>query len=375
MNRFVLVATLCVPVLLLNSASAAGLAPLVPEPVPGTLEVVAELDINPGNIAVTHDGRVFTTVHQFRRAPVQLIEITGFNQYKPWPNAAWNAGFGRGPEVFNSLLGIAIDHQGRLWVIDNGGGETNLPPKLLAFSLESGELVFRHDFPAETGPVGSFIQDLAVDDRNGWVYLADVGGVHEPAIVVVNLDTNRSRRFTASPALQAEDVDLVVENRILQMPDAQGELQPARLAINPITLSRDGETLFFGAMTGTTWYQVPTRLFREGTDDESIAAAIRPAGRKPVSDGAATDAEGNHYFTSLGANAIDVLRRDGSLLPLVQDERLLWPDALSFGESSWLYIAVNQLHRAPPLNGGEDRTLPPFRILRVWTGTKGREGC
>ncbi len=46
-------------------------------PAPGTLEVVAELPINPGNLAVTSDGRVFATVHQFRRADAQLIEITG----------------------------------------------------------------------------------------------------------------------------------------------------------------------------------------------------------------------------------------------------------------------------------------------------------
>jgi len=28
---------------------------------------------------------------------------------------------------------------------------------------------------------------------------------------------------------------------------------------------------------------------------------------------------------------------------LVQDDRLLWPDALSFGEPLWLYIAVTHL--------------------------------
>jgi sugar lactone lactonase YvrE len=190
----------------------------------------------------------------------------------------------------------------------------------------------------------------------------------------VDLDAGTSRRFTASPALQAEDVDLVVAGRVLGRDGADGGFQPARIAVNPITLSADGETLYFGAMNGETWYRLPTRLLREGADDATIAAAIERAGPKPVSDGASTDTAGNHYFTDLGSNAITVLRPDGGLTTLVRDDRLLWPDALSFGEPGWLYIAVNQLHLAPALNGGVEGAEPPFRILRVYTGASGIAG-
>jgi hypothetical protein len=134
------------------------------KPLPGTLETVAELPINPGNLAVTAEGRVFATVHQFRRADAQLIQITGLESYKPWPQGGWNGPFGSGPDVLNSPLGVAIDRKGRLWVIDNGLGDPPQPPKLLAFSLADGGLTFRYDFPSETGPVGSFLNDLAVDD-------------------------------------------------------------------------------------------------------------------------------------------------------------------------------------------------------------------
>ncbi len=213
-----------------------------------------------------------------------------------------------------------------------------------------------------------------MDDERGFVYIADVGGSHEPALVWVDLNTQRSRRFTASPSLRAEDVDLVVERRVIGFEGADGEFQPARIAVNPITLSADGETLYFGAMNGETWYRLPTQLLREGADDDQIAAAIERAGRKPFSDGASTDTEGNHFFTDLGNNAITILRPDGKVETLVRDDRLLWPDALSFGEPGWLYIAVNQLHRAPPLNGGIEGAELPFRILRVFTGTQGIAG-
>jgi len=354
------------------------LSPAAEAPAVGTLETVAELPINPGNLSVTEDGRVFATVHQFRPAEARLIEITGRDTYRPWPNAAWNAGFGSGPDVLNAPLGIQIDSKDRLWVIDNGLGPEPQAPKLIAFSLSTGEAVFRHNFPPETGPVGSFLNDLAVDAQRGFVYIADVGAntdsAIEPAIVVVDLAANRSRRFTASDTLAAEDVDLVVEGRVLGPRDADGKLDPARIALNPITLSADGETLYFGAMNGTNWYAVPARLLRDGADDETVAAAIQRVGPKPVSDGASTDKAGNHYFTDLGNNAITVLRADGNLETLVQDDRLLWPDALSFGEPGWLYIAVNQLHRSPPLNGGVETAEPPFRIMRVYAGSEGVPG-
>lgn len=334
----------------------------------GAIESVAELPINPGNAAVTAKGRVFATVHQFRRAEAQLIEITGPHSYRPWPDQAWNGAFGSGPDVLNSVLGIHIDHRGRLWVLDNGLGDPPQVPKLVAFALADGKPVFRYDFPPETGPVGSFLNDLAVDEARGFVYIADPGGSHEPALVVVDLNKRTSRRFSASPTLQAEDVDVVVDGRVLGPRGADGQVKPARVAVNPITLSADGETLYFGAMNGETWYRLPARLLREGADDATIAAAIAKAGRKPVSDGAATDAAGNHYFTDLNHNAIAVLHPDGRLETLVEDERLSWPDSLAFGEPGWLYIAVNQLQRAPPLNGGVDAGQPPYRIMRVYTG-------
>jgi len=340
----------------------------------GTLEVVAELDVTPGNVTVSRTGRIFATVHPFRPSTAQLIEVTGFNTYKPFPNASWNAKPGSGPDVINSGLGVLIDSRDRLWVIDSGAIEPAQTPKLLAFDINSGELVFRYDFPAETGPKGSFLQDLAVDADRGFVYIADIGGSHQPAIVTVDINNKTSRRFTAHPSLQAEDVNMVIDRKVVLFPDAKGDRKPARIGINPITLSADGQTLYYGAMTGKTWWKLPTVFLRRGMSDRAIAAAITKVGEKPISDGASTDALGNHFFTNLEKRAIDRLGRDGQLTQLVQDDRLDWPDNVRFGQDAWLYIAVNQLHRSPAFTGGKDQGQPPYRILRVWTGTSGRPG-
>jgi sugar lactone lactonase YvrE len=343
----------------------------------GQLEVVAELDITPGNVTVSRDGRMFASIHGMRRGPAQLIEIKpGRNNWESFPNQEWNEPPGSGPKVLNTAHGVAIDSQDRLWVIDHGNWMPNdaqpQQPKLLAFDINTRELVFRYDFPESTGPRGGIMQDLAVDAERGFVYIADCGS--RPAIVVVDVNANTSRRFENHPALNAEDVDLVVEDKRLMFSNADGVMQPASVPVNPITLSADGETLYFGAMSGKTWYFVPANLFREGAGDRKIGQAIAEVGPKPVSDGASTDAEGNHFFTNLEERSIDELTNDGELRQIVQDNRLLWPDNIRFGPDSWLYISVNQLHRTPFFTGKSDAGKPPYYIMRVWTGTQGQPG-
>jgi sugar lactone lactonase YvrE len=346
----------------------------------GTLEVLAELPIRPALVTVNRQGRIFATVHWFDRQEPQLIEITGRKEYKPYPNAKWNRGFGQGEDAFDQPLGILVDAKNRVWTVDCGIFPTledgqpplsNRSPRLLAFDTETGENVYNLALPKDTCPPGTYPQDLAIDEVNDFAYLADIGGNGKAAIVVINLQNNRVRRFEAHPSLSAENVDLMVEGKRLIFPDATGKFVPARIGINPITLSADNETLFFGAMCSLGWYSVSAQLFRDNADDSTIAAAIKRVANKPICDGVSTDAEGNHFLTNLGENAIDRIDAQGQLTRLVQDARLIWADGVRFGLDSWLYISVNQLNRSPLFSGAGEQGKPPYTIMRVWTGTKG----
>ena len=335
------------------------------EPEVGTLETVAELPIRPGNVTATQEGRVFATVHPFDPpSGLQLIEVTGKDSYQPWPGTEFQStAENRGEDRIDSPLGITQDRRGRLWITDMGLniGKT----RLWGFDIDSGKLVHKIELPAEVAPKGSFIQDLVVDSERGWIYLADI---NNPALLAVKIESGETRRFSGHPSLQSEPGAVM---RVGGKP-TQFEGGPARVGVNPIGLSADGETLYFGAMTGTHWYAVPTRLLREASDAE-IGAAIRTVGRKPISDGATTDDAGNHFFTNLNEDGVDWLPKGGKLQPLVRDPLLNWPDSVQFGDDSWLYISVNQLHRTAPFSGAGDQGKPPYRIMRVWTGTPGTQ--
>ena len=358
---------------------AAG-AMLACRPEPGTIEVYAELKENPGNLTVTAEGRVFASVHQFRPGSARVVEVSSDGSMKPYPDSRWNAlpsdGSTDFTNKFRSVLGLQVDQKNRLWILDNGLGEPAIAPRLFAFDLANNELVLTYEFSAEVAAPGSFLNDLAVDAERGYVYIADIGGGYQPGLVVVkmaDLAAVTGYRYTGAAAFEAENADVVVDGTAVKMGG-----QPARIGLNPITLSADGETLFFGAMSGTSYYGVATRELR------ATGAAVRDAqsltitrvGPKPVSDGASTDRSGRHYFTNLANNSIDVLETRGELRTLAKDDRLLnWPDALSFDGEGWLYVATNRLHLSPPLNGGtEGAPDGGFYIVRIATDARGVPG-
>ena len=329
-------------------------------PMAGQVEVIAELPIRPGNVAATEQGRVIATVHPLDKpSGVQLIEITGKQQYRAWPSPAFqNDGKHFTDDRIDSPLGIYRDRQSRIWIVDMGMhiGKT----RIWGFDIESGNLVKKIEIPQDIAPAGSFVQDLVVDDRNGWIYLADIAN---PGLIAISLATGQARRFGNHPSLQTEPgVNMIIDGKAIQFNG-----KPAEVAADPITLSADKETVYFGAMNGRSWYSVPARLFRDNASDTEIGQAIRKVGSKPISDGAAIDRFGNHFFTNLTEHGLDVLTTDGEVKPFVRDARLIWPDGIQFGSNEWLYISVNQLNTTPAFTGGLDEGKSPFHILRVKT--------
>ncbi|SOU87814.1 L-dopachrome tautomerase-related protein [Tenacibaculum dicentrarchi] len=322
------------------------------------VEVVSELNIRPGNVAINKNDRIFMTVHPLGNPQVQLVEITGKKTYKVFPNKELQNNTGKpNQNLFDTPLGLKIDEDNVLWVIDMG---LNLgKTRLWAFDIATGKEVYKYEFSKKIAPKGSFIQDLAIDKKNGWVYLADIAN---PGIIALNIKNKTVRRFS-DITVQAENIDMVIDKKIINFGG-----KPARVAINPITLSFDKETLYYGAMNGTTWYKVSAKLFRDKATDKIISKAIKVVGPKPISDGVATAKNGNHYMTNLQHGGIDVLTSTGELKPVVRNAKIDWPDNVALNNNGWIYIAVNQLYKTPAFTGGVDDGKAPYYILKAFVG-------
>lgn len=321
----------------------------------GSLEVVAELPIRPGDVAVSKSGRVFATIHSLGSRNLQLIEIKGNKKYEPFPNKSLQKN--KNPandQTLDSPLGLIFDKEDRLWVIDMGQelGKT----RLWCFDIDQKKVLRKIELPESVAPQGSFIQDVAIDLEHQWAYMADI---NNPGIIALDLATETARRFGGAKELKAEDVDMVIDGELIYFGG-----KPARVAVDPITISPDGNTVFFGAMNGTNWYSLDAKLFRDGASDESIQKSIVRVGPKPLSDGASSDGLGNHYFTNLTSHAITRLNPNGTLEHIVQDDRLMWPDNAYLAPDGSFYISVNQLNTTPAFTGGEDEGKPPYYIYR-----------
>lgn len=322
------------------------------------LEIVAEMPFRPGNVAVSATGEVFSTIHPLGNPSIQLVKVNPGNSYSAFPNASWQrkAETEATSKTFDTPLGIRVDSKNRVWIIDMGlnYGKT----RLFAFDAKTGKKVYENIFPESVAPKGSFIQDLVIDDKNGFVYLADISN---PGILVVNLANHHVRRLKSQPSFASEDLDIKIDGAIVNFGG-----KAARVAINPITLSSDNETLFFGAMNSKTWYKLNASLLRKGSSDDEIARSIQKESPKPISDGAATDTNGDHYFTNLNESGIDKWNAEmRTFEPVVRDARLNWPDNIALGPDGYIYVAVNQLHKTPAFTGTIDLGKAPYFIYKL----------
>lgn len=332
----------------------------------GKLEVFAELPkgVEVGNIAITGDGRIFCSIHKFYGSPTRAIEVLSGDRWQVYPNNDW----GKEPDAegfswsgLNNTLGIQSDGENILWFLDNPG--PNFPTgRLIGWDVEKETLHRVIYLPQPAIPESPFLNDLAVDPQHNAIYISDTASGADAAFIVVDLETGLARRvLQGHESVVAENIDMVIDDRVINL---QGE--PARIAINPITLDPANEWVYYGAMNGTSLYRIRTRdLLDVSLSDRDLGDRIERYGDKPISDGITVDNAGNVYITDITANAIGVTNSRGNYRILYWDDELLsWPDGFAVGPDGYIYGTVNQLHRSPPLNAGEDGSIAPYLVVR-----------
>lgn len=326
------------------------------------LQLVASLDQAPGNITVTPDQRIIFSLHQFF-APDWRVAEWSAGRLQAFPTPAVASGADRDVKL-HSVLGIQSDSKGVVWMLDNGlrGGAI---PKLVGWDSRKGKLQKLIFLPEPISRANSFVNDLAIDEARHQVYIADPAGGDNAALIVVDYRSGYARRVLQGHAsVVPEDLDLVIDDQAVEVMQPDGGLVRPRIGVNPIALDTRGEWLYYGPMHGTSLYRVRvTDLLDENLTAEALAGKVERYGRKPICDGISIDSDDNVYVTDIGNNAIGVIDPSREYRILIQDPRLSWPDAFSFGPDGRLYTVTNQLHRSATLHAGEQSAVPPFHIF------------
>lgn len=328
-------------------------------------EIVAKLDVGPGNITVTPTGKILVSLHQFYGHPLRVVHIQDHGQLVPFATAA----------NLNAVLGLQADATGVVWLLDNAmrGGKNR---RLVAWDATEDRLVADIDLSDVTTDQ-SFLNDLAVDAVSNTVYIADPAAGADAAIIVVDVSQGTARRvLQGHKSVIPEDVDLVIDGSAVRiMKDDGSEIRP-RVGINPIAIDKDGEWLYYGPMHGHSMYRIRTADIRDAAlTPDALAVRVERWSDKPICDGISIDNAGNIYLGDLANNAIGIIGADRQYHIWLADPQLSWVDAFSFGNDGYLYAAVNQLHRSAVLNGGVSATKPPYLIIKfrpLSEGTSGR---
>ncbi len=314
----------------------------------------------PGNIAIAPDGRMFMSVHEFYGPELRVVEIMPDGETVPYPTEDWARAPGEDGDGLNGVLGLRADREGILWMLD-GQGE-NQTGRVVGWNTQTEELHAIYYIGAPVARSFSFLNDLAVDRENEAIYISDTANHIDSAIIVIDLETGRARRvLEGSQYTRAEDAPMIIDGREILLGG-----NPAMIGINPITVDPTNTWVYFAPMTGSAMYRIRTAdLLDESLDDAALEARVERYGDKPISDGSTVDAAGNVYITAMTDNAIGVTRPDGTYEVLFQsDDDLPWPDGFSIGPDGFVYATINELHRSPVLNGGEDASLGTYRIVR-----------
>jgi sugar lactone lactonase YvrE len=325
-------------------------------------------------VAATDDGRVFVSYPNwdgpYRWAVAEVVD----GVQRPYPDGQWN----RWPPVegeletdpayrFVCVQSVHVDGKDRLWILDPASpkmaGVVPGAAKLVEVDLETDRVVRVIRFDDSIAPEESYLNDVRIDVERNVAFITDSG---LGALVVVDLDTNQSRRVLANHTSTKAEPRVVPKIgdralRIGQTPrGAVPQIHADGIVYNPVD-----DYVYYQALTARTLYRVPAAVLADFSKrDSEIAMAVERVGPSVMTDGMAADADGNIYFTALEFHAIRYRTPEGRYGVLVHDELLAWPDSLAITPDG-LYITTSRIHETKRFSFDGLMPREPYGLWRA----------
>ena len=330
------------------------------------LEVVAALDLPPGNIAVSSEGRIFISFHPEAGPGMKIAELVSGKAFAYPDDLAQE-------KTFRTPLALRIDQQNRLWVLDYASHGLGTP-RLTAYDLDSNRQVHTFEFPSGIAGLGSMLNDFQVDAAGQKIYIADTSiWAQDQALVIY--DTRRKtarRRLQQHASVKNGPYSVHISGQAFTILG----LFKLKFGVDSIALSRDGQWLYYAPLNAGALYRIETAaLNNEKISEEDLARRVEKFAEITMSDGITTDNAGNIYISDMENAAIHRLGPDRKLQTLFKDpQKLRWPDGFSFGPGGYLYVTDSALQSVIMTSAAKIRQTRPYYVYRFDSGYEAQPG-
>jgi sugar lactone lactonase YvrE len=331
-------------------------------------QVYANNDFQLTGITVSKSGRMFLNFPRWSdRYQYAVVELLPNGSTRPFPDETWNKWDGKAAsagKAFVCVQSVVVDSNDTLWVLDPAapllGPIVPGGPKLVQIDVRSNKVARVIPFGNDVAPVNSYLNDVRFDLGRSTAYITDSG---KGAIVVVDLKSGRARRLLdGHPSVLADPkVDIAINGKPVR--NEQGK--PPQFNSDGITLSPDGDYLYYQALTGATLYRIKTSVLRNaGAQPAAVAAAVETVGKTFPVDGLWMDAQNRLYLSDLTHNAISRRASGGRMETLITDPRLQWPDTFTQGADGTMYVTTSRIHQTARFNKGKDARNGPYAVYK-----------
>ena len=339
---------------------------VAPQP---TLEAVASFPKQQvTGVAVSKEGRIFVNFPFWSDDhTISVAEVMKDGSLKPFPDESWQAKTGHPSRRWVCVQSVYVDDSNTLWILDPAAPKMEAVvkggAKLVKVDLSTNQVTQTITFPDAALPEKSYLNDVRVDTKKEFAYLTESG---VGALFTVDLKNGKVRRLLAEhPAVKAEpEVELIVDGIKLVDPKTG---QTPQIHADGIALEKDGEHLYFHALTGRTLYRIKTEDLRnEKLAPEELAKKVEKVAETPAPDGMLMGERNDVYLAAFEKNAIERYdSKSKKVETVVSDPKLQWPDSLSWGPDGMLYVTTSQIHRMPKFNQGKNEQAGPFMVYRL----------
>ena len=341
-----------------------------------SLTEVAKLTHSPGGMTITPRGSIILSLHQYQNTVDRVVEITTSGDVMSFPNRDISQGKKGSPFSLDAVLGLQCDERGVVWMLDNGRRGESIP-KIVGWDTDDNKLAKIIYIPPPVTTDSSFLNDLAVDPEEPYIYITDPASGKDAALIIVNIETGFARRafqghFTVIP----EELDIIVDETSLVVKRPDGSFLRPQYGVGPIAVDKKGQWLYYGPSAGKTLYRIRTEHLRDITLTENeLSSRFQAYAPRPPCDGISIDSKNNIYISDVTKKSIGVIKSSTKKYEVYEsDDRFLWPDGLCFGNDGKLYFYASQLHLTAPYNEGKNSTKSPFHIYKLKALASGTVG-